>query len=207
MALSSSCSSSIGFGGISCPRGSPRKARHCLRHGQLGLAFSAEPEESRRPSSLRISADSTQKARFVARRKESVTVRQLERPLSNVRMDFLVLILRTVNWVFGKFWWVFLLLWQLSIWGCRRVSTRCWTRSELRGWMRTRLGVTFIGLSSLLLRFALFCLLEWKSSLMGVALASCLARFLLLLSTLCMCVCVCFSFGLNLVVSFWPLFW
>ncbi|XP_030931686.1 uncharacterized protein LOC115957554 [Quercus lobata] len=78
MALSSS---SIGFGGISCPRASPRKARHCLRHGQLGLAFSAEREESRRPSSIRISADSTQKARFVARRKESVTVRQLERPL------------------------------------------------------------------------------------------------------------------------------
>nr|XP_023883501.1 uncharacterized protein LOC111995795 [Quercus suber]POE71555.1 uncharacterized protein CFP56_12782 [Quercus suber] len=81
MALSSSCSYSVGFGGISCPGASPRKARHCLRHGQLGLAFSAEPEESRSPSSLRISADSTQKARFVARRKESVTVRQLERPL------------------------------------------------------------------------------------------------------------------------------
>ena len=60
--------------------------------------------------------------------------------------------------------------------------------------MRTRLGVTFIGLSSLLLRFALFCLLEWKSSLMGVALGSCLARFLVLLSTLCVCVCVFFFF-------------
>ena len=45
MALSSSCSYSIGFGGISCPRVNPRKARHCLRHGQLGLVFSAEPEE------------------------------------------------------------------------------------------------------------------------------------------------------------------
>ena len=62
MALSSSCSYSIGFGGISCPRVNPRKARHCLRHGQLGLAFSAEPEESRRPSLLRISVDSTQRA-------------------------------------------------------------------------------------------------------------------------------------------------
>ncbi|KAF3964681.1 hypothetical protein CMV_011057 [Castanea mollissima] len=72
---------SIAFGGISCPRANPRNARHCLRHGQLGLAFSAEPEESRRPFSLRNSADSSQKARFVARRKESVTVRQLERPL------------------------------------------------------------------------------------------------------------------------------
>ena len=41
---------------------------------------------------------------------------------------------------------------------------------------------------------------------MGVALASCLARFLLLLSPLCRCVGVGFSFGLNLVVSFWPLF-
>ncbi|KAM4104895.1 hypothetical protein ACJW30_06G192800 [Castanea mollissima] len=81
MALSSSCSYSIAFGGISCPRANPRNARHCLRHGQLGLAFSAEPEESRRPFSLRNSADSSQKARFVARRKESVTVRQLERPL------------------------------------------------------------------------------------------------------------------------------
>ncbi|KAL0002712.1 hypothetical protein SO802_016493 [Lithocarpus litseifolius] len=81
MALSSSCSYNVGFGGISCPRANPRKARHCLRHGQLGLVFSAEPEGSRRPTSIRISADSTQKARFVARRKESVTVRQLERPL------------------------------------------------------------------------------------------------------------------------------
>ena len=62
MALISSCSYSIGFGGISCPRVNPRKARHCLRHGQLGLAFSAEPEESRRPSLLRISVDSTQRA-------------------------------------------------------------------------------------------------------------------------------------------------
>ena len=62
MALSSSCSYSIRFGGISCPRVSPRKARHCLRHGQLDLAFSTEPEESQRPSSLHISADSTQRA-------------------------------------------------------------------------------------------------------------------------------------------------
>lgn len=35
--------------------------------------------------SLRASATPTQKARFVARRKESVSVRQLQRPLSNVR--------------------------------------------------------------------------------------------------------------------------
>lgn len=34
---------------------------------------------------LRVSADSTPKARFVARRKESVSVRQLGRPLSNAR--------------------------------------------------------------------------------------------------------------------------
>ena len=107
MALSSSCSYSIGFGGISCPRVNPRKARHCLRHGQLGLAFFVELEESRRPSSLRISADSTQRARFVAWQNEFVTARQLQRPLSNVRMNFLVLILRIVNWIFGIFFFFF----------------------------------------------------------------------------------------------------
>jgi len=105
IALSSSCPYSIGFGGISCPRVNPRKATHYLKNGQLGLAFSAEPKESWRPSLLRISADSTQKAWFIAQRKEFVTILQLQlqQPLSNVRMDFLVLILRTVNWVFGKF--------------------------------------------------------------------------------------------------------
>lgn len=36
--------------------------------------------------SLRASATPSQKARFVARRKESVSVRQLQRPLSNVRV-------------------------------------------------------------------------------------------------------------------------
>jgi len=40
--------------------------------------------KSSRPS-LRASATPTQKARFVGRRKESVSVRQLQRPLSNVR--------------------------------------------------------------------------------------------------------------------------
>ena len=98
MALSSSCSYSIGFGGISCPRVNPRKACHCLRHGQLGLAFSAELEESQRPSSLRISVDSTQRAQFVAWQKEFVTARQLQRPLSNVRMDFLVLGFGCCRW-------------------------------------------------------------------------------------------------------------
>lgn len=80
MALSYSCCSNIGFGLISCPSVNPRKSV-CIRHGQVGFAFSAEPDESPRPSSLSISADSTQRARFVARRKDSVSVQQLQRPL------------------------------------------------------------------------------------------------------------------------------
>ena len=59
-------------------------------------------------------------SRFVAWRKESVTVRQLQRPLRNVRMDFLVLILRTVNWVFGKFWWFFFFFLGFGLWLCRQ---------------------------------------------------------------------------------------
>ena len=106
MALISSCSYSIGFGGISCPRVNPRKARHCLRHGQLGLAFSAS----------HFGGFNTE-SRFVAWRKEFVIVRQLQWPLRNVRMDFLVLILRTVNWVFGKFWWFFFFFLVLG-YGC-----------------------------------------------------------------------------------------
>lgn len=43
--------------------------------------------DSPRPS-LRISTNSNPKARFVSRRSESVTVRQLARPLSNVRSVF-----------------------------------------------------------------------------------------------------------------------
>lgn len=76
MALSSF---SIKFGSISCPYESHRtgtsprllKLNHVL--------------------SFRVSADSTPKARFVARRTESVLVPQLQRPLSNVRMMFRIL--------------------------------------------------------------------------------------------------------------------
>lgn len=76
MALSSF---SIKFGSISCPYDghrtgtSPRllKLNHVL--------------------SVRVSANSTPKARFVARRTESVSVPQLQRPLSSVRMMFRIL--------------------------------------------------------------------------------------------------------------------
>ncbi|XP_047307266.1 uncharacterized protein SYNPCC7002_A1590 [Impatiens glandulifera] len=44
------------------------------------FTLSSSSDESRKPS-LRVSADSTPKARFVARRTESVSVQQLSRPL------------------------------------------------------------------------------------------------------------------------------
>ncbi|KAG2723404.1 hypothetical protein I3760_02G169300 [Carya illinoinensis] len=77
MAISSSCFSSVGWSSISYPGSNTGKSL-CFRHSSVGLASSAE--ETSRPS-LRISANSVQKARFVARRKESVSVRQLQRPL------------------------------------------------------------------------------------------------------------------------------
>ncbi|XP_062157040.1 uncharacterized protein LOC133864656 [Alnus glutinosa] len=78
MAISASSSCNIGLSPYLCPSASSRKSL-CLRHGaQLGSSYSADefPRHS-----LRISANSTQKARFVARRKESISVRQLQRPL------------------------------------------------------------------------------------------------------------------------------
>ncbi|KAF5453391.1 hypothetical protein F2P56_028296 [Juglans regia] len=77
MAISSSCFSNVGWSPISYPGANTGKSL-CFRHGPVGLASSKE--ETPRPS-LRISANSVQRARFIARRKESVSVRQLQRPL------------------------------------------------------------------------------------------------------------------------------
>lgn len=74
MALSSF---SIKFGSISCPYENLRNgtsSRLKLKHALFAFA-------SQKPS-LHISADLTPKARFVARRAESVSVPQLQRPLS-----------------------------------------------------------------------------------------------------------------------------
>lgn len=60
--------------------------------------------------SLRASATSSQKAKFVARRRESVSVRQLERPLSNVSR---IISSSIYYWICGSGVWV---LWL--IFGC-----------------------------------------------------------------------------------------
>ncbi|XP_011031599.1 PREDICTED: uncharacterized protein LOC105130684 isoform X2 [Populus euphratica] len=74
MALnSSSLGSTISLSSISYRSKNPRNSLSC-KH--LFLNFSSPVTES-----LRASADSTPKAKFVARRKESVSVRQLGRPL------------------------------------------------------------------------------------------------------------------------------
>ncbi|XP_041022137.1 uncharacterized protein SYNPCC7002_A1590 [Juglans microcarpa x Juglans regia] len=77
MAIGSYCYCNAGWSPPSYPGANTGKSL-CLRHGQLGLASPAE--KSPRPS-LRILANSTQRARFVARRRESISVRQLQRPL------------------------------------------------------------------------------------------------------------------------------
>ena len=94
MALSSSCSYSIGFSFL------------CWAWG-ISKTFVAS----------HFGGFNTE-SRFVAWQKEFVTIRQLHRPLRNVRMDFLVLILRTVNWVFGKFWWFFFFFFWVLGFGC-----------------------------------------------------------------------------------------
>uniref|UniRef100_A0A3N7FF68 Uncharacterized protein n=1 Tax=Populus trichocarpa TaxID=3694 RepID=A0A3N7FF68_POPTR len=74
MALNSpSLGSTISLSSISFRSKYPRNSLTC-KH--LFLNFSSPVTES-----LRVSADSTPKAKFVARRKESVSVRQLGRPL------------------------------------------------------------------------------------------------------------------------------
>lgn len=49
----------------------------------LLISSASSSDETPKPS-LRISTDFAPKARFVARRRESIPVQQLERPLSNV---------------------------------------------------------------------------------------------------------------------------
>ncbi|KAH7537056.1 hypothetical protein FEM48_Zijuj03G0051700 [Ziziphus jujuba var. spinosa] len=72
-ASSASLSSSLGF--ISRPHENPRSSFR-YKHVILGVS---EDESSR--TSIRVSANSGSRARFVARREESISVRQLARPL------------------------------------------------------------------------------------------------------------------------------
>ena len=105
MALSSSCSYSIGFSFL------------CWAWG-ISKTFVAS----------HFGGFNTE-SRFVAWQKEFVTVRQLHRPLRNVRMDFLVLILRTVNWVFGKFWGFFFFFLGFGLW-LLPAAARAWVSTS-----------------------------------------------------------------------------
>ncbi|KAL5569480.1 hypothetical protein UlMin_026055 [Ulmus minor] len=81
MALSATCcccSSSRNFGPVSFPFSNPRSSLS-FNHVLSSLSSSSSGESSR--PSLRVSANPAQRARFVARRKESIPVQQLERPL------------------------------------------------------------------------------------------------------------------------------
>ncbi|KAL7184783.1 hypothetical protein ACSBR2_026845 [Camellia fascicularis] len=70
-------SSSSHLSSISFHFKNPRSPLSAKRHVLLTLS---SPDESLKPS-LRISADSAPKARFIARRRESVSIRELARPL------------------------------------------------------------------------------------------------------------------------------
>ncbi|EXB39446.1 hypothetical protein L484_007993 [Morus notabilis] len=80
---SSPSSSSIYFGPISCPYTNPRRRSSLsFSHVLSSLSSSSSSGESSSRSSLRVSVNSNPRARFSARRKESVLVRQLQRPLN-----------------------------------------------------------------------------------------------------------------------------
>ncbi|PON98596.1 hypothetical protein TorRG33x02_054960 [Trema orientale] len=82
-ATSSSSSSSVKLGPISYPYRNPRRTSTSLSFSHVLLALSAESSSSSSSrASLRVSANSNPRARFEARRTESVRVRQLQRPLS-----------------------------------------------------------------------------------------------------------------------------
>lgn len=107
MALSSL---SIKFGSISCPYENLRNgtsSRLKLKHVLFAFA-------SPKPS-LHISADLTPKVRFVARRTESVSVPQLQRPLSNVRMTFRIS-LYAISWLISQFCQILLLFFSGNLW-------------------------------------------------------------------------------------------
>ncbi|XP_010067191.2 uncharacterized protein SYNPCC7002_A1590 [Eucalyptus grandis] len=94
-ATATSCSvspPSLAFSSASYPRAAGPRNRLSFRHALLrpassddggsGSGSGSSSSSSSRPPPLRIAAASNPKARFVARRKESVSVRQLDRPLS-----------------------------------------------------------------------------------------------------------------------------
>lgn len=143
-------SSSTHLSSISYHFRNPRNSIFPATHVSLSLM-----DDSSKPSG-RISAASSPRARFVSRRKESVSVQQLERPLSNLhsRLSLFLFTISdhcrsslTCDWV----------LLQFSIWVCLRVSTRCWMRRGLREWMIIPSDVLSTNSSFLHLRFALFC--------------------------------------------------
>lgn len=100
MALSiASSSNSLSL--ISYPYKGPKKS---LIFNRVILCLASSADESSRTSDS-LSAKSNSRARFVARRTETVSVRQLERPLSNVRIAILfdlimVRLFDDVNWIF-----------------------------------------------------------------------------------------------------------
>ncbi|GKV34226.1 hypothetical protein SLEP1_g42618 [Rubroshorea leprosula] len=80
MALGSSSFASVRLSSISFPSKNPRNS-NLLSIKHLLFSQSSSADALPRPS-FRVSADSVPRTRFIARRKESVSVRQLERPLS-----------------------------------------------------------------------------------------------------------------------------
>lgn len=92
MALSASSSSlPSSFRPFSRPYRNPRESLGCKR---VQLGFSSSESLTSSTPSVRVSAISGTRARFVARRKESIAVRQLARPLSNVGMRFFFSVIR-----------------------------------------------------------------------------------------------------------------
>lgn len=79
MALSSASSSLTNLSYIPFHYKNPRFPTTSVPYALLNLTSSSDDSSKR---SLRITADSAPKARFIARRKESLSVKQLQRPLS-----------------------------------------------------------------------------------------------------------------------------
>lgn len=78
MALSSASSSFTNLSYIHFQYKNPRFPKTSVPYALLSLTSSSDDSSKR---SLRITADSAPKARFIARRKESLSVKQLQRPL------------------------------------------------------------------------------------------------------------------------------
>jgi hypothetical protein len=124
---------------------SPPPVPAAFRRSRAVVRASSSPSS---PSAV-SSSSSAPKARFVARRSESVSVQQLARPLGTYpEPSFLPCSPQASRFRLRYVCVSPYLLLQRSTWACRRASTRCWTRSASNASTNLRSDATYTASAS-----------------------------------------------------------